>query len=170
MHARVHAGWLLVLTGLFLLRVAAQPLALTGMPGVPAFDVWHSGALPYGLLFLSQLAILIALLDLAWRLWTGRVTPRRGVGTALLAAGTIYFGVMVARLAVGATILRGHSWFDRPLPTIFHMVLAGCLLVYGHFHFTMVRLKAPAFARSAPARPRRSLGGGGDTTTEGTAR
>ena len=27
-----------------------------------------------------------------------------------------------------------------------------------------VRLKAPAFARSAPARPRRSLGGGGDTT------
>src|SRR5688572_20332631 len=27
-----------------------------------------------------------------------------------------------------------------------------------------VRLKAPAFARSAPARPRQSLGGGGDAT------
>jgi len=30
----------------------------------------------------------------------------------------------------------------------------------------LVRLKAPAYAQSAPARPRRSLGGGGDTTSD----
>jgi hypothetical protein len=132
---RVYAGWLSALAALFLLRVVAQPLSLLGTPFVPPFDAWHSGVLPYRVLLLSQFTILAVQSYLAWRLWRAGVTPRRRVGTALLAAGSVYFGVMTARLLLGATILRDHSWFARPLPTVFHMVLAGWLLVYGCFHF-----------------------------------
>jgi hypothetical protein len=133
--ARVHAGWLLALTGLFLLRIVAQPLALTGVPWVPPFDAWHSGVIPYRHLAKLQCLILVALAYTAWRLRTHHVTPRRGTGVWLLTAGGIYFSVMVIRLVLGATIYQGHFWFDRPLPAIFHLVLAGYLLVYGHFHF-----------------------------------
>ena len=29
------------------------------------------------------------------------------------------------------TLLSGHAWFDKPLPSIFHLVLASYLLVVG---------------------------------------
>jgi hypothetical protein len=132
---RAYARWLWVFAGLFLLRVIAQPLSLTGTPLVPPFDAWHSGVVPYRLLIGSQLLILAALAYSAWTLWSGRVRPRRYTGGWLLAAGGLYFGVMVVRLLLGATLLGGHPWFARPLPTIFHLVLAGFVLVYGHFHF-----------------------------------
>jgi glyoxylase-like metal-dependent hydrolase (beta-lactamase superfamily II) len=45
-------------------------------------------------------------------------------------------------------------------------VLAGETRMSGQADSAAIRLKPPAYARSAPARPRQSLGGGGDSTTQ----
>lgn len=57
------------------------------------------------------------------------------MGSVVLAVGSVYFGIMVLRLLLGATVLREQRWFASPLPTFFHLVLAAYLLVFGCFHF-----------------------------------
>ena len=55
---RSHGRWLVWLLGAFLLRVAAQPLALVlAWPWLPPFAAWQSGALPYPGLLASQLIL-----------------------------------------------------------------------------------------------------------------
>ena len=103
-----HGPWLWLLLAAFLLRVAAQPLALlAGWPWLPPFEAWQSGALPYPVLLASQV---------------------------VLAAAGLYAAVMVPRLVLGLTVYRGHWWLDAPLPTVFHLVLMTFLAVYGHYH------------------------------------
>ena len=134
-HSAVHARCLWACLCLFLIRVIAQPLSLvTGASYLPDFETWHSGALPYGALLTSQILILIVFVYMAWSVSAARITPRRRVGTLVLAGGATYFAAMLARLVLGATVLSNHYWFARPLPTVFHLVLASFLLVYGHFH------------------------------------
>jgi hypothetical protein len=128
------ALWLLLL--LFAFRVVAQPLALVVDSEVlPPFESWHSAALPYGVLLASQAAILVALGWTAWRFTTGDVKPRRSVGKVALAFGGLYFGLMVVRLVLGLTALNDRRWFASPLPTVFHLVLAAFVLLYGSFHY-----------------------------------
>ncbi len=125
-----------MLFALFACRVVAQPLALVVHSAVlPPFEAWHSGAIPYSLLLASQLLILAASGWTAWRFSTGAVTPRRAVGLAAIAFGGVYFLGMVARLVLGATVLSDVRWFASPVPTLFHLVLAGYLLVLGRFHY-----------------------------------
>jgi hypothetical protein len=132
------------LTGLFCLRIVGQPLAGLGVAGLPPFDAWHSGALPYPFLLASQLAIV------AWMAWTTRsvaaaaVRWRRPLGGWLLAASCLYGAIMVARLVLGATILRDVTWFARPVPTVFHLVLAAYLGIYGHMHLRLPPREARA--------------------------
>lgn len=122
---------------IFLVRVAAQPLALAIDARVlPPFDAWHSGLVPYGVLLASQLVIVAVAYRSIRGLASGTTQARRRTGLMVMAAGSAYFAVMLARLVLGATVLSGHSWFARPLPTAFHLVLAAFLLVYGHFHVT----------------------------------
>jgi hypothetical protein len=116
--------------------VVAQPLAwLSGWSLLPPFDAWQSGAVPYGWLFASQVALLALMARAAWRVASGvaRPSPRRGA--ALLGAAACYGAVMAVRLVAGATWLRGHWWFDAPLPTVFHLGLAAYLGVYAHYHW-----------------------------------
>jgi hypothetical protein len=125
-----------LLFALFLCRVVAQPLALVVHADIlPPFEAWHSGAVPYGLLFASQILILAACAWTAWRFSTGAVKPRRAVGLAATAVGGVYFAGMMARLILGATVLRDVRWFASPVPTLFHLVLAGYLLLLGRFHY-----------------------------------
>jgi hypothetical protein len=128
------AGWLLF--GLFAFRVVAQPLSLIVPVGLPSFESWHSATLPYGVLVASQLLILMAMGWTNHRLGAGVLQPRRSIGFAALTFGGIYFAAMVARLALGLTVLSQSRWFASPVPTVFHLVLAGWLLVYGHFHLS----------------------------------
>jgi len=125
------AMWLLV--GLFALRVVAQPLALV-MRFLPPFESWHSAALPYGVLLLSQLIILTTMGATTWRLNSGLLEPRRSRGVLALTLGTVYFLGMAARLVLGFTVLSHVRWFASPLPTVFHLVLAGWVLLFGAFH------------------------------------
>jgi hypothetical protein len=128
--------WLGWLSAAFVVRVVAQPLALVvDTPYLPRFDAWHSGALPYPALVASQVAILVWLAGTAARVRRGTLTRRRRFGTWLLTLGAVYATSMVARLVLGVTMFRDVRWFASPVPTLFHLVLAAYLLVYGHFHY-----------------------------------
>jgi hypothetical protein len=49
--------------------------------------------------------------------------------------GALYFAAMAARIVLGLTVLSDRRWFASPIPTIFHLGLAGFVLLYGHFHY-----------------------------------
>ena len=116
------------LTALFVLRIAAQPLSLI-LPGLPDFDAWHGGTMPYPVLLAFQLAILAIMLAANLACSRGRLSPRPRLARGLTAFGTFYFVAMLARLAVGQGLDPVPAWFDRPLPTLFHLVLAAWLLI-----------------------------------------
>lgn len=140
--SRHYAPWLWLLLALFCLRVAAQPLALVGAASfLPSFDSWHSAVLPYAWLLTAQVLIIIVFAWTAWRFMRGDVTPRPGLGRILVGLGSVYFGVMLIRLALGLTVLSSHPWFGKTLPALFHLVLASFLLVVGVFHIRASALK-----------------------------
>ena len=131
---RAHAALLWLLLALFCFRVAAQlAAAATPLPFLPAFEAWHSGALPYPALVAAQLVIVVLYAWMA-RGIGGRTRPRPRLGRSLLLFGSLYFTCMAVRLVLGATLLSGSSWWCAPIPSIFHLVLAGFLIVAGHFH------------------------------------
>ena len=84
------------------------------------------------MLLTSQLLILVAMV-----FGTGavhrRVRARKSVGRWLIVLGAVYFASMRARLVLGLTALADITWFAKPLPAVFHMVLAGYMLTLGHY-------------------------------------
>jgi hypothetical protein len=143
--SRRYARWLWLLSALFVIRVLAQPLALAvSNPLLPRFDAWHSGVLPYPFLVFTQLLVLVWLGRTAWVFSTGAVVPSRRIGAATIVLGSVYFGTMALRLALGATVLKDARWFASPLPTVFHLVLASYLLLTGHFHLRYGASAIPA--------------------------
>lgn len=133
--AKAYAPWLWLLLALFCFRVVAQLAALAGVPSfLPSFEAWHSGVVPYWLLLSVQVLIIIVLAWTAWRFTRGDVRARPGLGWWLVGFGSIYFAVMLVRLALGLTVYTSHPWFGKLLPTLFHLVLASFLLVVGCFH------------------------------------
>ena len=120
---------------MFSLRVFAQ-LLQAGFPvePLPPFEAWASGALPYWVLVICQVLIIIACARVIWRLHVGLIVPSATTGKVLLILGSIYFGLMCLRLIIGLTVATDHYWFSARLPTFFHLVLAGFVLVYGWFH------------------------------------
>lgn len=123
------------LTALFCFRVVAQPLAaVASVPGLPPFDAWHSGALPYPVLLATQVAIVAWLVRTTRAVGSATIRWRRSAGAWLAAGAAVYGAAMTARLVLGATLLRDESWFARPVPTFFHLVLASYLGVYGVLH------------------------------------
>ena len=121
------------LTLLFGVRILAQPLSRV-VPTLPGFDTWHGGVLPYPALLLTQLLILAAMVIVNLQLARGVLVRRPRLGRWLALLGSLYFAGMVLRLVLGQTVYAGSSWFDRPLPTLFHLVLAGWLLLLARYH------------------------------------
>ena len=141
---RAHGRWLGLLLAAFLLRVAAQPLALvSGWRWLPPFAAWQSGALPYPVLLGSQLILAAWMAFAAAGVASGRTVPRPALGRRFALAAALYAAVMVPRLVLGLTVARGHWWLDAPLPTVFHLVLMTFLAVYGHYHLRGPRLESP---------------------------
>ncbi len=126
------------LTLLFGLRILAQPLAQL-VPALPGFNAWHGGVLPYPVLLLSQLAIAAMMINANLRLGRGVILPQPRLGRWLAMLGTLYFAAMLLRLVLGQTVFSGSSWFDRPLPTLFHLVLATWLLSLARYHLCHAR-------------------------------
>lgn len=121
------------LTLLFGLRILAQPLSRV-VPELPGFDAWHGGMLPYPVLLLFQLAIAATMVNVNLRLARGAIMPRPRLGRWLAMLGTLYFAAMLLRLVLGQTLFPGSSWLNRPLPTLFHLVLAAWLLLLARYH------------------------------------
>ena len=131
-----YAPWLWLLIALFSFRVAAQLVqARFAVPCLPAFEQWQGASLPYGVLFASQIPILLLFAVIAWRFSTGRMKPCPLVGVAMLSLGGLYFAVMFLRLVLGLTVLSHSHWFASYLPALFHLVLASFLLLVGDFHW-----------------------------------
>jgi len=144
MTSRQYAFVLLMVTGLFCFRVVAQLVqAWHPLNFLPPYTAWHSGALPYGVLVGVQGVILVACLRIVWAIFTGAVVPSSQKGKALFVLGLIYFLGMCIRLIVGLTIAPDHYWFGATLPTVFHLVLASFVILYGLFHFKNSQLSSP---------------------------
>lgn len=134
LETRANVAVLWSLTSLFAFRVAAQLVQYASPVSVlPSFDAWQGSGLSYPVLLASQLVILILMISGANKVARGAQAVRR-VGVWLLALGGMYFVVMAARLVLGLAVLGHIAWFAKPLPTLFHLVLAGYLLTLGHCH------------------------------------
>ena len=103
---------------------------------LPSFSAWHSGALPYGVLLLSQLLIIVVMILVCIKFTQDRVVASRNAGIVLLVFGAIYFLVMLGRLLLGLLVLPEHSWFGQVLPAVFHLVLAFYAVLVGHYHYS----------------------------------
>jgi hypothetical protein len=134
-HHHIYVVALSVLLALFCFRVLAQLLQLyIEIPFLPPFEAWQSGAVPYKGLLVSQILIIVFFGWILQRLASGRIRPSRRQGWIFFIIGLIYFLAMAARLFVGLTGLSGHYWFRSYLPTLFHFVISGYLIVVGYFH------------------------------------
>jgi putative CocE/NonD family hydrolase len=146
---RRYALALWVLLALFTLRVAGQLLIAVGFGGsLPPWEEWFSGLVPYPQLLTSQIVIIIFLTKVCIDFTRERgffVLPRRSLGTALLAFGSVYLGVMVTRYVIRMTLYPPERWTGGSIPIFFHWVLAAFILIVGTHH-----------RRSAP-RPRQTL-------------
>lgn len=132
----VHAAWMWVLLGVFLLRVLAQFVqAVAPVRWLPPFDRWQGSSLAYPWLLFLQLLIATLFAWNARALSRNGLRQRRSLGAVLLIAGGIYFWGMAMRFGLGLTILSSHAWFGKPLPAFFHMVIASMVLLLGRHHF-----------------------------------
>jgi trans-2,3-dihydro-3-hydroxyanthranilate isomerase len=156
----------------------AVEMPLAGHPTVGStFALAHNGVIPRGQKqFVFGLNVGPTRVDLEWEgdelrfVWMTQARPTFGPHIADRAAVAEAVGLLEADLAPGLPIqevscgvpyvlmpLRDRERVDRAVPG------ASAPVAVLLFALEQVRLKAPAFARSAPARPRRSVGGGGDT-------
>ena len=134
---RLRITWIhLVLLLLFGFRVAAQFLqGYRPVNFLPEFDAWHSGLLPYGLLFAIQLVLGVGGLFVTWRVGIGRIRPDARFGFLLLSLGSLYFAAMLFRLGLAScpgAAARGFA--GQWLPAAFHLVFASWLILIGFFH------------------------------------
>lgn len=124
-----------ILTFLFCLRVLGQLIQqISPLPWLPNLEEWQGSALPYWLLLTIQLAIIAVMVLSVRRYTSGNLVRRPAQGKWLLSLGTIYFVVMAGRLVIGWTLPSAGPWFHKPIPAIFHLVLASFILLLGAHH------------------------------------
>jgi hypothetical protein len=120
---------------LFTLRVIGQALvALFDVSWLPAMDRWYSGVVPYGFLLPSQILIVALMIKICLDFTRARgyfYEPKRFFARPWLVFGYLYLAAM---------LLRAILIWDRPIPIVFHWVLAAFILVVGESHRR--RLKA----------------------------
>ena len=129
------SAWLWLLTLVFVIRVLGQLGALwLDVPLLPTFDQWYSGAVAYPVLLGFQCLIIAVMVLVSLKISRSAVVPNKNTGLALFVIGTIYFSVMLIRWFIGIFDLLDITWFQRPIPSFFHMVLASYILLLGYYH------------------------------------
>ena len=74
------------------------------------------------------------MLLVSYRISKRLLQPSRKIGVSLQVIGWIYFSVMFVRLLIGITEAVDITWFQRPIPSFFHIVLASYILLVAHYH------------------------------------
>ena len=129
----LHTGVLGLLAVLFVGRVVAQLIQyFRPVDVLPRFEQWQSGALPYGILVVLQLAIIAGQLRVLGAVSRGQRLLRQEWRRMISAFAVVYLAVMACRLIAGLTFATSGGWLDARLPTVFHLVLAGFLLLWMH--------------------------------------
>jgi hypothetical protein len=110
-------------------------VAFFGVTWLPPVERWYSGLVPYALLLPSQILIIGLMAKICADFTRGRgyffAPPRRFLALSWLTFGYLYLAAM---------LLRAVLVWDRPIPIVFHWVLAAFILVVGESHRR--RLKA----------------------------
>ena len=137
MGSRRHLWLMLLLSGLFSLRVAAQLVqAVYGVPFLPSFEAWQGSAIPYPALLGLQAGIVALLIGALRLVYADAIAPRPWKHQACFASGGLYFAVMAFRLIAGLTFLAEYAWFAKIVPALFHIILALLILTLGHYLWT----------------------------------
>jgi hypothetical protein len=95
---------------------------------LPPMERWYSGFIPYPVLLPSQLLIAALMAKICVDFTRERgyfFEPRRFFALPWLAFGYLYLTAM---------LLRAMLVWDRPIPIVFHWVLAAFILVVGESH------------------------------------
>ena len=133
-HELIAVGlWFLL--ALFFLRVAGQVLVLLAAPRwLPPMKDWYSGLIPYGILLPIQVGILVLMTKMALDIVRNQgyfAVQREGVGRGVVIFAIFYALSMVARLFIRLQRHPELRWYEGGMiPTIFHFVLAGFLLLF----------------------------------------
>ena len=153
---RRYVPWMLLLAGLFGLRVVAQlAQAAYEVPFLPPFDDWQGSVIPYPALLATHAGILAAMVVVIARVRTDAIAPRPWKRQVCLAIGSAYLAVMAFRLVAGLTFLSDYAWFAQTLPTFFHIVLATFVLMLGRY----LSKRASSGESSGAAGEERAAGG-----------
>lgn len=121
-----------VLTVLFSLRVIVQIVqSVWNLPIIPSFDSWQSGAISYPHLLMLQLLVLTIMIACVAAVASKRMFPKIGVLFCFL--GIAYLSAMIFRGMVGFFEFSQNPWFNEPLPTAFHFVIAFYLMILGWY-------------------------------------
>ncbi len=108
-----------------LLQLVQYGLGFSGLPPVEDLD---GGLFPYGWLLVAQAGILAAMI-VAIGAVDGTARPRLGLLLSL--AGSFYLAAMLVRAGISAFGIVEDPWFQAPLPTSFHLVLASFAILLG---------------------------------------
>lgn len=139
---RAYAVALWLLLALFMCRVVGQGLvAFFDVGFLPPMAAWQSGLMDYPWLLGSQLVIVLVYGKICLDFSRGRgvaVVPRRRLGQGLLVFGGWYLLAMMTRYVVRMALYSQERWTGGSIPTFFHWVLAGFLLVLGAYHWRRV--------------------------------
>ena len=134
MGSRRHFPVMLLLSGLFVLRVAAQLVqAVHEVTFLPPFEAWQGSATPYPVLLGLQAIIIAVLIVVLWRVRTDAISPCPWKHRACFALGGVYLAIMTFRLVAGLTFFAEYEWFARSIPALFHVILALLILTFGHY-------------------------------------
>ncbi|MEM7259656.1 MAG: sterol desaturase family protein, partial [Pseudomonadota bacterium] len=95
---------------------------------LPPFDLWHSEAMPYLLLFTLQCILLALMVWGAFAIPSARHWPR--LGRVVCVFGLVYLASMILRLVIGLGGFSDRLWFEGAVPTAIHFVLIAYVLVF----------------------------------------
>jgi hypothetical protein len=129
------ASVLLLLEGLFVLRVGGQLLVVHRSPRwLPQAEQWASGLLPYPLLLGIQVVVIGLMTAMALGIalgWPALAAPRPGLGSLVVVLAVTYAVAMLARFVLRAATPPQRRRPAGTIPIVFHLVLATWLLVLG---------------------------------------
>jgi hypothetical protein len=118
-----------ILFALFVLRVLGQALVVfLDVQFLPPKEAWYSGLMPYEYLLPSQLVIIAVMARICADFSRERgyfYEPKKFFATAWLWFGYLYLAAM---------LLRAVFLWDRPIPIVFHWVLAAFVITAGLSH------------------------------------